>query len=155
MTRILALAVAVAALALTNSSSAQAQCNTSGYQFGIGLGQAGFNGINGFGLGQGIGYYGIRSQRSESLPYFAKFPPVYYSGIVRRPVGISPYAAPAGITPVEMTMPAPATVKNKHFNSTIAPVSESIKSQESKSDDMLKNKSAWVSNPFMGALASH
>ncbi len=95
---------------------------------------------NGYGFGLGIGYgsaYGIPQQRChpglcgvapfggvvispprEDLPYFAKFPPVHYSGIVPRPYGVSPYAAPPGILPIEMTMPAPvapAVIKNPFY----------------------------------------
>jgi len=40
--------------------------------------------------------------RPDNLPYFAKHPPVHYSDqIVRRPYGVSPYAAPAGVVPAE------------------------------------------------------
>ncbi|HMP78911.1 MAG TPA: hypothetical protein PKD54_05625, partial [Pirellulaceae bacterium] len=60
----------------------------------------------------------VISPPREDLPYFAKFPPVHYSGIVPRPYGISPYAAPPGIMPVEMMVPAPtapAVIKNPFY----------------------------------------
>ncbi len=52
------------------------------------------------------GFYSANSynsfHRPTNLPYFAEFPPVYYSQeIVRRPYGVSPYAAPPGIVPAE------------------------------------------------------
>ena len=50
--------------------------------------------------------------RPEPQPYFAMNPPVYYSDqIVRRPMGISPFPAPPGVTPVEMTLPTASTSK--------------------------------------------
>lgn len=50
-------------------------------------------------------------------PYFALHPPVYYEGIVKRPYGISPFAAPPGVLPVEMTVKVePKTVLNPYYN---------------------------------------
>ena len=52
----------------------------------------------------------------EPQPYFAMNPPVYYSDqIVRRPVGISPYPVPPGVTPVEMTVLPQAKVMVNPF----------------------------------------
>ena len=42
----------------------------------------------------------------ESIPYFAQFPPVYYSHPVPRPYGWSPYAYPPGVlTPEPRPVP--------------------------------------------------
>lgn len=50
-------------------------------------------------------------------PYFALHPPVYYEGIVKRPYGISPFAAPPGVLPAEMTVKVePKTVLNPYFD---------------------------------------
>ncbi len=67
--------------------------------------QIGYEQGYGFGLGYNFGFptIGRCYYQREDLPYFAKFPPVYYSHIVRRPYGVSPYAAPPGILPVEMS----------------------------------------------------
>jgi len=83
MKRILILAIAAVAMVFTTSTDASAQSYSNGYAFGTGIGQS-FRG--GFGGGS----------RFTAPPYFAQFPPVYYNGIVRRPYGISPYAAPPG-----------------------------------------------------------
>jgi len=45
------------------------------------------------------GYFGrpFSIYSTESIPYFAEFPPVYYSGPVARPYGYSPYAYPPNV----------------------------------------------------------
>ena len=55
--------------------------------------------------------------RPEPQPYFAMNPPVYYSDqIVRRPVGVSPFPAPPGVVPVEMTIKVePQVMKNPYY----------------------------------------
>lgn len=93
--------------------------------------------------------------RHEEPPYFAKFPPVYYNGIVRRPYGISPYAAPAGTMPVEMTVhPEPETVANPYYDATPAEAvtpSESAAPDDKAQDD--SNKVTWQLNPYREVLA--
>jgi len=144
MKRLLAVAVAIAAVTMSCQSEANAQCNglSNGYQFGTGL-NAGF----GF-RGQGF-RGGLRSR--EDLPYFAKFPPVYYSNIVARPVGISPFAAPSGIRPVELDY-APVkevTKKNPFYDSKAQPVKAMPKKVES-----FRHKTAWAANPYMGTVVA-
>lgn len=79
------LALAAVVFSACSTSSAQAQAN--GYDFGIGW---------------GLAQQPLRlSTPREDLPYFAKFPPVYYGDMIRRPYGFSPYALPPGIEPVE------------------------------------------------------
>ncbi len=120
------IAVAVAALCCgifgsqTQAQSVYAKHLRDGYGFGVGNSY-------GFSVGQGGGFripggsvFGggfVVSNPREDVPYFAKYPPVYYNGIIARPYGISPYAAPPGIVPVEMmTMPAaePIVITNPH-----------------------------------------
>lgn len=133
---------AVAAL-LTAGSAAHSSAQSmyqDGYGFGAGLGfgqpfpypgAAAHHGgcHNGFGLFP-IGTIGF-APRSEEPPYFAKFPPVYYSHIVRRPYGVSPYAAPPGIAPVELAVPAPlpVTIVNPHFEESPVEGSETSPTQ--------------------------
>lgn len=109
------------ALALS-ATSAFGQGYQAGYQFGAGIGAAG--GFGGFCDPFRDRFFGpvgnFRAFALEQPPYFAQFPPVYYSHIVRRPYGVSPFAAPPGILPVEMAMPAavspPEVISNPHFH---------------------------------------
>ena len=131
MKHILALLVAIAAVSMFGTSSASAQGFNNGYQFG-----AGINGNCG-GFARGF--------QREQPPYFAKFPPVYYSHIVKRPYGVSPYAAPAGIAPVEMSVPAPVVKKNPFFGMEVDTVSDEVE----KTDSQIDNKTTFVPNPYM------
>lgn len=151
MKRILAIAFAVVAVTIMTDSSANAQINSSGFGFGVGINQAG---AGAFGGGRGIFGPFNSVRRFEQPPFFARFPPVYYSHIVRRPYGISPFAAPPGIAPVELSIPVPATVKNKYFNSNIAPVSDEVEVEKEMSDVDNKTTSTWVANPFVETLAA-
>jgi hypothetical protein len=137
MKRLLALAVAIAAVSMFAETNANAQGFGSGYQFG-----AGINSVHCGGFARGF--------QREQPPYFAKFPPVYYSGIVKRPYGISPYAAPAGIAPVEMShAPAEAvTIKNPFFDKA-APVKAPAKPKSESG-----NKVTVVTNPYMSTVAT-
>lgn len=86
-----------------------------------GHGGTGFGvGAAGGGLGGGFAYggwwtglpYGF-AQPDHQLPYFTKYPPVYYSYPVARPYGYSPFAYPPGyITPEAQQAPAPSDVEN-------------------------------------------
>lgn len=124
-------ALAIVALCGT-AATAQAQHSyRDGYGFGLGFqtGQGfpypGQNCQTPFPGGLGLlpfGFGGI-VERPDEPPYFAKFPPVYYSDIVRRPYGVSPWAAPPGITPVEMQHHVqPVRVTNPHFSPEPVPM---------------------------------
>lgn len=108
-TRLAGLLAIVAALSAASESTASAQ--TAGYDFGVGFGWA----------GQPLRFIAPR----EDLPYFAKFPPVYYGDLVRRPYGFSPYALPPGIEPVEQRIVeqrmGPRTIMNPFFEACPAP----------------------------------
>lgn len=97
------------------AGQASGQEYRSGYHFGAGLNFA-----------EATGW--VRNGAREQLPYFAQFPPVYYSHILPRPYGISPFAAPPGIMPIEMSIPVsvapPKMISNPHFNQSPAPVAD-------------------------------
>lgn len=138
MKRMLILAVAVVALVFT-TTDASAQRYNSGYAFGTGIGQSFLGGFGG--------------NRFTAPPYFAQFPPVYYNGIVRRPYGVSPYAAPPGIVPVEMTIPVeiaqPRTVQNPFVKQSLpvsAPQNQPVRAK--KAIKNVNNKTTWIKNPF-------
>lgn len=59
----------------------------------------------------GNGMYGLTT--ADSPPYYAMFPPVYYSCPVARPYGYSPFAYPPGyVTPA--VQPPPKEVANPY-----------------------------------------
>jgi hypothetical protein len=161
MKRIFALMAAIAVIVFFGDTTASAQGFQSGYEFGAGLNSSGFSFNSPYGYGHRNGHnsrYGNRygglngggiftRRRLEEPPYFAKFPPVYYSHIVKRPYGVSPFAAPSGIMPVEMTIPSPMTMKNPYFGSQVAPVSNEA-TPAAPAVDETKNKATWVSNPY-------
>lgn len=157
---LLTLALAFGAFAFTSmtESTADAQINgyNNGYGFGAGLffgdrfdQSRRFRGNRGFrGPVFNNGHIGIL-RRVEEPPYFAKFPPVYYSHIVKRPYGVSPYAAPPGIAPVEMSFPAPpVTISNPYFDQEAAPVSSESAEPADTNDDV-----TWVINPNLDPIA--
>ena len=102
LSRLFALAVLLACFAAATEAPAQ---NMYGRDYGKGYGfGAGFDNCQQPFAPFAFGNFGL-IRPPEEPPYFAKFPPVYYSHIVPRPYGISPYAAPPGIVPAEMFVP--------------------------------------------------
>jgi hypothetical protein len=160
----IALAFCVFGIISFTESTAHAQdAYSNGYGFGAGLNfgrnfdRPGYGGRYGFGYGlrgplADFGRFGLR-ERLEEPPYFAKYPPVYYSHIVYRPYGVSPYAAPPGIVPVEMNAPAPVSISNPYFDQEVAPVSsetrESVEQVEAN-DDV-----TCVRNPYIDSIVNN
>jgi len=61
--------------------------------------------------GWGDRSYSVYTQ--DRIPYFAQHPPVYYSYVVPRPYGFSPYAYPETVmTPERAPLAKPATLIN-------------------------------------------
>lgn len=69
-------------------------------------------GVPYFGCGGAAWYdYGARSER---VPYFSLYPPVYYSCPIPRTYGYSPYAYPPGtMTPELVVEPTPKVLQNR------------------------------------------
>lgn len=75
-------------------------------------------GGGGFG---GYGGYNVYTN-SDRPPFYAMFPPVYYSYPVPRPYGYSPFAYPPGtMTPEVLGDVAGATITNPHVLPEIVP----------------------------------
>ena len=165
MKNIMTLAIAIAALALFSTMSTEqvsAQGYNNGYQFGTGVNQSfrggGFNGgfhgrqSGGYGGGFFAGFNQIGIvDRVQAPPYFAQFPPVYYSGIVRRPYGISPFAAPPGVEPVELRHQVieaePITIRNPYLNNVESASGPAIEVEKETVNDT-DNKTTWTKNKY-------
>ena len=100
------LILAVAATASLAGSSAKAQF----------FGGCGFGG---YGFGSGIPY-SVNVQ--DSPPYFAMYPPVYYSHPVPRPYGFSPFAYPPGMaTPNGVVLYSSTVMPNRQARHRVKP----------------------------------
>lgn len=88
----------IAAAALWGMSASRAEAQVS-------LGYGG-----GYGLRMGI--YGLMN--TEPPPYYALFPPVYYSFPVARPYGYSPFAYPPGTMTPDPERPVAKEVLNPY-----------------------------------------
>lgn len=135
--RLLSLALLLGSLAAASDLQAQniyGRSYGAGYGFGLG-GQAPFF----------VGNFGY-VRPSEELPYFAKFPPVYYSHIVPRPYGVSPYAAPPGIVPTEymvQPMVQPEVIRNPYVEQpSDAPVEQAPEEEKDEPRAMLDTDKA-------------
>jgi hypothetical protein len=155
MKRFIAIAAALAAILVLSNGQAQAQTllHPGGFPY-PGTNSCGGGGFGAFG---GFGALGLQVDR-EQPPYFAKFPPVYYSHAVKRPYGISPFAAPAGVVPVEMShsMPAvePVVIENPHVKQGAAEIKVDTKDEMTeKTASFAKEEKVvgWRQNPFFNA----
>jgi hypothetical protein len=99
-------------------------------------GRGGFGGGRGFGRGAscglgGLGFVGgfggdcgwdlaeLYRELLNNVPYFALHPPVYYSEVVPRTYGYSPFAYPPGVmTPDLACAPQPVTITNPYVPAT-------------------------------------
>ena len=151
MKRYIAIAAVLAAIVICSEGSSQAQSllNPGGFPYPSYI-QQGFQGGPG-----AFGGFGFQQPR-EQPPYFAKFPPVYYSHAVKRPYGVSPYAVPAGITPVEYSVPTqvrvskPVVINNPYFNGG-GPADIKVKAEKKVKVDAKPTKDkvvGWQANPF-------
>lgn len=61
----------------------------------------------------GSGYCPWSDYYPESAPYFAMHPPVYYSYVVPRPYGYSPFPYPPGVRTPEIAVPKPKVIQNR------------------------------------------
>ena len=85
--------------------------------------QYGACGFYGYGYGYDIG--NLYRVLGANVPYYAAFPPVYYSVPVPRTYGYSPFAYPPGVMTPEVAETAePVEITNPHFIQPTADTSE-------------------------------
>jgi hypothetical protein len=83
----------------------------------IGMGPTAKACDGGYGWDCGMGW--LYQSLQYNVPYYAAFPPVYYSYPVPRTYGYSPFAYPPGVmTPDVMIDPQPLEIINPHVPST-------------------------------------
>lgn len=88
---------------VVEAGKAQAQVGTRGGFQGAGFNNFGFGGF-GFDIGR---LYGVLA---DNVPFYAAFPPVYYSAPVPRTYGYSPFAYPPGYATPDLAF-APLAAK--------------------------------------------
>lgn len=116
-----------------NAQNVYGRAYGDGYGFGMGLQSPFF-----------VGNFGY-VRPSEEIPYFAKFPPVYYSHIVPRPYGVSPYATPPGIVPTEfMVQPLaqPEVIRNPYVDQELVAPADELPSEIAPPKAMLDTPKA-------------
>ncbi|NOY29513.1 MAG: hypothetical protein GXP28_04840 [Planctomycetes bacterium] len=139
------------ACSLVSSGSAQAQCGLNQGAFGAYGG-----GYGAFDVGR---LYGVLAQ---NVPYFAAFPPVYYSAPVPRTYGYSPFAYPPGVrTPDLPAVVIAQEILNPYVPVSTPPVSTESESLESEKIDQVTQaievpQPLVIVNPYVTTrLAGH
>ena len=85
------------------------------------------------------GYWLPPTLLQERPPYFAFYPPVYYSHAVYAPYGVSPYPRGAHVAAAEPTVVVPLTIKNEYVEPEVLAASV----------DRLKPDPLRIANPFV------
>ena len=93
----------------------------------------------------GDGWPGLYVQ--ERLPYFALYPPVYYSHPVARPYGYSPFAYPPGTITPDVVRPQPLMVVNRFVAQSAAI------EKPTKTAGPLRIRNPYVDPPASGLAA--
>jgi hypothetical protein len=96
----------------------------------------------------------------ETLPYYAMFPPVYYSQPVARTYGYSPYAYPPGTMTPEVVVEQPMTITNPHAAPKAAPQSngkpaEKVKAVSLESGMEMPDRVQVIVNPYANPKKSN
>jgi hypothetical protein len=138
---------------LAMAGSSDAQMRGGGGFGGGGLGGGGFGGGLG-GWWTGIPYGFIQSP--EQLPYFSKYPPVYYSHPVARTYGYSPFAYPPGYMTPDLQAAAPENTINPFVPQPATPQETPKPSDTSMANAPRRTPPKMIVNPYVdaGALIS-
>jgi len=92
--------------------------------------------------GYGLGFFNYQFNQPR-IPYYALYPPVYYSFPVARPYGFSPFAYPPGIMTPDV---APASAGVEYRNPYVP-----SKAKPAKSEDRTASVGRMYLNPYVGA----
>lgn len=138
ITRLGLVLVLALAFSVVEVEEVQAQCGVNGGAYGYGFG----------GYGYDVGrLYGVLSQ---NVPYYAAFPPVYYSAPVPRTYGYSPFAYPPGTATPDL--PAPKVAAKEILNPYVP--AKAVEGKE-EADKLTKADSTSgplvVLNPYVGS----
>lgn len=91
------------------------------------------DGLGGYGYGCGIGW--LYQSLQYNVPYYAAFPPVYYSYPVPRTYGYSPFAYPPGVmTPEVVGEVQPLEIVNPYVPSSQQTPADGAKDLRAKAD---------------------
>lgn len=135
--------VMAVALSAVDAGQANAQCGIQGGPYGYGFGGYGYD------VGQ---LYRVLSQ---NVPYYAAFPPVYYSAPIPRTYGYSPFAYPPGTATPELVSP---TLGAKEILNPYVPASTKSEAEEPAENNVTKNGNTPVplaiTNPYVNGRAS-
>ena len=109
-----------------------------------------FDGCYG-GYGYGCGYGYLYDNLRDEVPYFAAYPPVYYSYPVPRTYGYSPFAYPPGVmTPEVIETVEPAIIENPHVESSAPkPKAEPAEKKETTVAKPQGSEPLVILNPFV------
>ena len=91
------------------------------------------------------GYWLPPSLLQERPPYFAFYPPVYYSHPIYAPYGVSPYPRGAYVAAAEPTVVVPLTIKNEYVQPEVLAAGA----------DRPKPDPLRIANPFVSPQADN
>jgi hypothetical protein len=129
------LLTAVLTASLAAGNRAQAQCGVGAYGFGHGY----------WDIGR------LYSVLADNVPYYAAFPPVYYSYPVPRTYGYSPFAYPPGVMTPDVEV-EPLVIENPHVDGAeVAPEAEEVAPAPADPTTSVKRQRGpqVVINPFV------
>lgn len=123
-------------LSVIDTGAAQAQCGSQCGMYGYG-----------FGYGYDVGH--LYRVLAQNVPYYAAFPPVYYSAPIPRTYGYSPFAYPPGTMTPELELPVMAA---KEIINPFVKLEE--KAEEPAADKVTQDQSTAtmplaIVNPFV------
>jgi hypothetical protein len=122
--------------------------------------QGAFGCAGGYGYGYGAWDVGrLYEVLADNVPYYAAFPPVYYSLPVPRSYGYSPFAYPPGVMTPEVVVSDPLAIENPYFSGTsgTAAAGDARPAKEASADQTtaapVKAQPAVIVNPYVERAA--